>query len=219
MARRLPPQKDSGLGSGCGAVNFLNSDPAMRKPRPIVAGSGEVSVSGEPFLGGYTIAHEDFDLKSTEYSIFRFADYSWKEHAFVFIQSFYEGAAEVLEEEFTYTKSLTYNTFYDSENICTVPFRGAIWHYVHRIQGVFHDDYEYREVNEYLGRDLKEFVKDVVCRPETISPARWLQYWALSGLNFRPEEKCHICLLAVESRKQAILLFGISALMEFETSR
>ena len=35
--------------------------------------------------------------------------------------------------------------------------------------GIRHDDYDYREVNELLGHNLKSYVKTVTCYPERVT--------------------------------------------------
>jgi sestrin len=47
-------------------------------------------------------------------------------------------------------------------------FRRAIWNYIQCIYGIRHDDYDYREVNELLARDLKKYIKDVCCFPHRV---------------------------------------------------
>ena len=131
----------------------------------------------------------------------------------------------------------------------TDPFRLAVWHYVQRIQGIFHDDYDYREVkknslsfylsfslffvlyvleyfieclvskkvNVFLGIPLKGFIKDVTCLPEMINRSSFEKSWSSSGLGLKAPEKCHVSLLAAESRKLAILMFGMRAVMNYQT--
>ena len=81
----------------------------------------------------------------------------------------------------------------------TLPFRRAIWYYVLRLYGICHDDYEYKEVNIYLNRSIKAFVKKTVCYPELINHSDFVHFSPL----LMPSEKCHIGLLILEARKQA----------------
>lgn len=53
-------------------------------------------------------------------------------------------------------------------NVDTSMFRRAIWNYIQCIYGIRHDDYDYREVNELLARDLKKYIKDVCCFPHRV---------------------------------------------------
>lgn len=48
-------------------------------------------------------------------------------------------------------------------------FRRAVWNYIQCIYGIRHDDYDYREVNELLDRDLKEYIKAVCCYPDRMT--------------------------------------------------
>ena len=84
-------------------------------------------------------------------------------------------------------------------------------YYVLRLAGMSHDDYNYHEVNIYLNRQIKNYIKKVVCFPERIVPSDFRM-----GFSFRNDEKCHINLLAAEARKCAVLLYGLHAVMRYE---
>ena len=88
----------------------------------------------------------------------------------------------------------------------------AVWHYVHRIQGISHDDYEYEKVNFWLTIRLKKYIKKLVCFPHEVTK----DYFQHMGIDLTPQEKVHLSLLAAESRKQAALLYGLRAIMEFK---
>ena len=113
-----------------------------------------------------------------------------------------------IDQQFNITYDLTYETFSDSVNIDTLPFRRAIWYYVLRLYGICHDDYEYKEVNIYLNRSIKAFVKKTVCYPELISRSDFVHFSPL----LQASEKCHIGLLILEARKQAEIVYGIRSL-------
>jgi len=51
-------------------------------------------------------------------------------------------------------------------DIDTTAFRHAIWHYVHCIYGVRHDDYNYAVINDLLEKNVRSFVKLISCYPE-----------------------------------------------------
>jgi hypothetical protein len=98
------------------------------------------------YIGNYVLNYSDFDVKSKTYQIFKSQDYNWKEDGFELIRRFLPGAAQLLDEEFDHIYRMTYNMFNKSQGVDTFPFRQAIWQYVQRIKGIFHDDYDYQEV-------------------------------------------------------------------------
>jgi len=53
-----------------------------------------------------------------------------------------------------------------NKDIDTTAFRHAIWHYVHCIFGVRHDDYNYSVINDLLEKNVRSFVKLISCFPE-----------------------------------------------------
>jgi len=157
------------------------------------------------YIGSYKMKHSDFDVKSKNYFIFRVQDYCWKEHGFELIRRFLPDAAILLDEQFDYIYSMTYNKFNQSDNINTFPLRRAIWQYVQRVKGMFHDDYNYKEVNLFLNKATKKFIKKVSCQPDTITKIDFCDL----GYELKPDEKIHVAILAAESAKQSELLYGL----------
>ena len=117
------------------------------------------------YLGPHQLAHIDFDVKSKDYRPFRDQDYSWQEQGYSLVSRYYAELAPLLDEEFRHIYNMTYeptlspfsalspghslrsyNTFTDATNVDTSPFRFSIWHYVHRLKGLLHYDYNYRDV-------------------------------------------------------------------------
>jgi len=111
------------------------------------------------YIGKYKLIHSDFDVKSREYTIFRVQDYCWKEHGFELLRRYLNDAASLLDEEFNHIYVLTYQFFHETKNVDTFPFRRALWYYIQRINGMFHDDYNYQEVNLFLTRATKNYLK------------------------------------------------------------
>jgi len=159
------------------------------------------------YIGNYQMHHVDFDI--TAYSVFRAQEYNWEQQGYSLIQRFYSELAPLLDQEFKTSFEMTDNTLFQHKDVDTLPFRRSIWYYVHRIMGVSHDDYDYREVNQILDRPLKQYIKKVACSPETIS----FNDFQNIGLALRVDEKCHINIIALEARKQAELLHGLHAVM------
>ncbi|EGG16331.1 sestrin-like protein [Cavenderia fasciculata] len=161
------------------------------------------------------LTHTDFDVSSKDYTIFSVQDYSWKEHGYELVSRIFPDAAPLLDEEFSFVYTMTYYRFNNSTDIDTLPFRRAVWYYVQRVKGMCHDDYNYQEVNMFLSRNLKYYVKKAVCFPDNISK---IDYSKL-GYDLKPDEKCHLALLAVCSHKQAALLYGLYTVMSYQNRR
>lgn len=54
----------------------------------------------------------------------------------------------------------------ENKDVDTGKFRSAVWYYTMRVYGMSNDDYDYGEVNFLVGRDLKAYIKKVICYPE-----------------------------------------------------
>jgi len=159
------------------------------------------------YIGNLKMKHVDFDVKARNYSIFRVQDYCWKEHGFELVRRFLPDAAILLEEEFDHIFNMTYNMFNQNSDIDTLPLRKAIWQYVQRLKGMFHDDYNYQEVNVFLNIVSKNYVKKISCQPEILTKSDFVNL----GYELKPDEKVHVAMLAIESAKQSELLYGLHA--------
>jgi len=84
----------------------------------------------------------------------------------------------------------------------------AIWYYVHRLYGLFHDDINYGVITELLNSTIRNFVKKAAVNPSTIT-GKDLRL----GVPLLPEEIAHIALLVCEARKQAELNYLFYSLM------
>ncbi|KAF4128775.1 PA26 p53-induced protein (sestrin) [Phytophthora infestans] len=164
------------------------------------------------FCGGSAIRYTDFDVRSEEYEVLHTEDFSWDEHCFSLVKRYFPGeAGQILEDLFNLTSKLTYDYFgaQKEEFVDTGPYRDAVWYYVHRIFGICHDDYDYRQVNTYLNRPTKIFLKKVACTPWKVREEDFAHF----DRTLSPSEKCHVILLVAEARKQAGLMYGLRAVM------
>jgi len=187
------------------------STPLFRYEGPDVAGDND---SDEAETEKLSDGHIDFDIRSKEYSVFHIQMFSWSDHGYSTLSRFYPEMSDLLEKEFNEIKNLTYEFMGNEKDVDTFKFRWAIWQYVMRIKGVVDDDYLYREVNTLLTKPLKSYVKTVVCYPQLVTAGLWKNF-----IRIQPSEKVHICMLAMEARKQAELLYGLSAVMQFMGAR
>lgn len=164
------------------------------------------------FCGGSVMRYSDFDVRSQEYEVLHTEDFSWDEHCFSLVKRYFPGeAGQILEDLFNLTNKLTYDYFGTRKEECvdTRPYRDAVWYYVHRIFGICHDDYDYRQVNTYLNRPTKIFLKKVACTPWKVRKEDFAHF----DHTLSPSEKCHVILLVAEARKQAGLMYGLRAVM------
>ncbi len=120
--------------------------------------------------------------------------------------------APLLGAELQHIQSLTYHRFANVEgNLDTTAFREAVWHYTHRIKGLLDDDYNYKEVNQLLNRQMKFYIKKISCLPQTITNTDFVNL----SFDLQPSEKVHIALLAIEAAKEASLSYALKALSQY----
>ncbi|KAJ3366051.1 Sestrin-1 [Allomyces javanicus] len=96
-------------------------------------------------------------------------------------------------------------------DIDTFPFRQAVWNFVLRLFGQLHDDYDYSQINHFVNRRAKAFIKKIACTPHLLT----YQDWTRMGVLLRPEEKAHLVVLVCEARKQAELVAALSAIDKY----
>lgn len=68
--------------------------------------------------------HADFDVRSSEYSVFREQHYSWAEHGYGLMDRFYAGAGPLLDDEFRIVQEMSYHTYVCS-HACIGPADGG----------------------------------------------------------------------------------------------
>ncbi|KAI9139266.1 PA26 p53-induced protein-domain-containing protein [Paraphysoderma sedebokerense] len=168
------------------------------------------------------LSYQDFNVKSSTYSVFRLTDWSWEEHGVGLVSKYLANeVGEMIDEEFDEVRCMTdYSLAATTPSpefppLDTAPFRTAIWYYVLRLFGQSHDDYQYSLVNHYLNKKVKNYIKKVATVPETVNYSDFSRM----GVVLRPEEKCHVNLLVVEARRQAELVYALSAVTKFLEKR
>eukprot|EP00052_Salpingoeca_macrocollata_P021734 m.186953 g.186953 ORF g.186953 m.186953 type:complete len:110 (+) comp21613_c1_seq1:629-958(+) len=101
----------------------------------------------------------------------------------------------------------------DEKNIDTQKFRWSVWNYVMRVKGIVNDEFLYSDVNTFVLREVKKYLKTVTSFPHLCTQALYNQCMGPTVL--KHSEKIHINLLATEARKQAELNFALQAVMEY----
>jgi len=151
--------------------------------------------------------------EASDFTTFRIQDCSWDDHGFSLINQFYNDVGNLLDDKFKITYNMTYYTMGRKTNVDTSMFRRAIWNYIQCIYGIRHDDYDYREVNELLTRDLKTYIKNVCCFPYRVKKEDCDRVMP----EFWRSEKIHVNLMISEARMQAALLYALRAVMQYMT--
>lgn len=156
------------------------------------------------------MGYKPFDSETC--SVFSLHDYSWAEHGFALVNRFYQNFAPVLDAEFQAILNLTYQSYQDMKDVDTSPLRMAVWYYVLRLYGLYHADYSYEKVHIFLTHPIKVFIEKIACDPETMNIH---DFRRLRSHKLNYSERCHIALLAFEAHRQASLLYGLKALMDY----
>ncbi|OZJ04618.1 hypothetical protein BZG36_02052 [Bifiguratus adelaidae] len=157
------------------------------------------------------ITSEDFSQSGLP--SFELGEYNWEDHGISTISKYLPGIGEELDDMFQEVLNITDWSLSQTQSelpIDTWPLRQALWYYALRLLGVNQEDYDYSNLRRYLNPQTKAYIKKVIRRPETVRYADWKRI----GLNLRPEEKCHVALLAIEARIQAEIMYSLRNVMQ-----
>lgn len=159
------------------------------------------------FLNPFSdISYADFDWK-----VFHVQDFSWGNQGYSLVKRHFDRFADRLDATFSCITTLTYKYFNEEVVVDTGPFRQGIWYYVHRILGIFHDDYNYKNVNLLIQQKMKKFIKKLACTPYAVKVTDIYNL----GIKLLPSEKVHVVFLASESRRQAELIYGLHSIADW----
>ncbi|CAG2106128.1 unnamed protein product, partial [Medioppia subpectinata] len=200
-------------GATGGGVGAAVGGGAAAQQQPVIDQSLSESAR---FVEDPQFGYEDFARRREESDVptFRVQDYSWDDHGFSLVNRLYSDIGNLLDEKFKICYNLTYYTMGHKTNIDTTPFRRAIWNYIQSMYGIRHDDYDYREVNLLVERNLKSYIKSLCCYPHRVRTNR---DYSKVMRGFKTSEKIHVNLMIFEARLQAELLYALRAVMRHMT--
>lgn len=167
------------------------------------------------FVDDSDFAYQDFVNRDPDPDVqtFMVQDYSWEDHGFSLSGRLYMEIGMLLDDKFQIAQGLTYYKMGDKHNVDTTTFRRAIWNYIHCLFGMYHDDYDYGEINHLLEKHLKSYIKSATCFPETITHRNYCGFMK----EFLHSEKVHINIMVLEARLQAELLYSLRAISRYMT--
>jgi len=146
--------------------------------------------------------------------LYNIHEYSWSDHGYALVSTYYsEEPAELLDKKFSFIREMSYNSFNKEKHIDTSPFRRSIWYFVHRLYGILHDDFNYGFIVKTLDKKTKKTLKNLTLYPNKIHKNDTFDF----GIFLQASEKIHIIVLATEARMQAELLYGLHAVVKYQT--
>ena len=154
--------------------------------------------------------YENFDYKSDCYlDLYQF---SWPKHGHDLFSKFLPSTTKLISRQMEHAFSMTKNSFANKDQLeDTTEFRNAIVYYLKQIFGLREETFKFKQINEFIGKEQKAFIKNVMCYPEQIREDDYRSF--MPSLN--DSEKCHICILILETKKRIGLTYIARALSQF----
>uniref|UniRef100_A0A8D2J2U1 Sestrin 3 n=1 Tax=Varanus komodoensis TaxID=61221 RepID=A0A8D2J2U1_VARKO len=218
--RRAAPAAGSALGAtpARGAGPFLSSScPSDTLPALAPGLGGELcgAVDLSCYVQDPGFGYQEFaQCGGDQLQTFRAQDYSWEDHGFSLVNRLYSDIGHLLDEKFRKVDALQSCSMAKRQGCEHATFKRGIWNYIHCMFGIRYDDYDYAEVNHFLERILKLYIKTVTCSPEKMNPEMFERFWK----QFKHSEKVHVNLLVLEARLQAELLYALRAITHYMVS-
>lgn len=139
-------------------------------------------------------------------NLIRIQDYCWDAQGFSVLSTFYSDIAVLLDDKFRAARKLSPKN--DQALNEKEKFRTAVWNFVQSMFGIHHDDYNYKEINEALDEDLKDFIR-LSCDARNLYSESDLK--SQVGRSF---DRVFVSILVMEARFQSELLYVLKAVMK-----
>lgn len=104
---------------------------------------------------------------------------------------------------------MTNGHYGEQELETTYPMRNALVKYLMAIHGIVDKYFCYNNINQFLHKSHKAFAKKVMTDPYRVSIDDFASMKMLT-----PEERCHICILVMETKKRTELIYVTRQLSE-----
>lgn len=155
-------------------------------------------------------AYENFNHKKDNF-LDEF-EFSWDIHGYDLFTKFLPITTKLVSSQFNLAFRMTRRSFADKpQRVDTSDFRNAIIYYLKEIHGIRDETFKYKKINDLMNIEQKIYIKKIMCKPQDITIK---DYYGFSEM-LKDSEKCHVCILAMETKKQVSMIYVARALSEF----
>jgi hypothetical protein len=143
-------------------------------------------------LKGYTnFSHKENGFLDTY-------DFSWDIHGYDIFSKFLPITTKLISGQFEMAFTMTKKTFaYKEHSVDTSDFRLAIVYYLKEIHGIRDETFKYKKINDLFEIWQKVYIKKLMCKPQDVSIEDYRKFSEM----LYDSEKCHVCILAMETKK------------------
>lgn len=109
---------------------------------------------------------------------------------------------------------MTRRSYANKKDSCdTTLFRESIVQYMKLIHGMRDDTFSKKraKINELFDMGQKTYLKNLICHPQEINFESYSQFVQM----LYDSEKCHVCILALETKKQIGFTYLAKALSQY----
>jgi len=151
------------------------------------------------------------------HGFFPVSHFTWDDHAYALLASYYPEVADCFNEEFRYVSEYSDSSIDGEKVVSTMPVRVAINIYILRLYGLIRDDYNYSSLNKFLTLMHKVFLKKLVCFPERITRQDYKRIREFDG--FARHDMVHYCFIGFECRRTLELQYLLHSLSLYQAAR
>jgi len=139
-------------------------------------------------------------------------DYSWDEHGYSVLSTFYQELAVIFDDKFRNIKSMINNR---SEEKNSKLFTAA-WYFVQYIFGVHHDDFNYQEIDQVLDQNSQEFFKLCCNQASSSSTPSSVKLQSSSSVftGLSKSQQLELSVVLMEARFLSEILFATQSVMK-----
>ena len=152
--------------------------------------------------------YKNFDKKQDSFHVI--AKFNWEDYAISVLNKYAPETANCLSQQTEFAFEMTNNMYGTKQVKSTLRIRNAVNKYLMSIHGIVDKFFNYERMNEFLPREIKALSKKIMCDPLSVTLEDYQEATSLT-----PEERCHICIIVMETKRRVELLYLTKVLSQF----
>ncbi|KAL7638109.1 UNVERIFIED_CONTAM: hypothetical protein RMT77_011734 [Armadillidium vulgare] len=161
-----------------------------------------------------SFTYEEFSWQASPTSNLNILEFNWQDHGYCLMTRLLNEMGNLIDERFGALKNISHPAWNKNGEDNSYNYRRAVWNYIQSLYGICHEAYTYSHIDNYLSKDLKNFIKKCCCWPETLEgkiPSELLS--SNSTSENTPSQLVSLAILIMEARTESCLLYALRAII------